>query len=95
VVEKLAAATPPGPDTTVAQWATRWLGAVGGRPSIGCRSGGAFALDVGDFDPTTKTVTLTRTFSPRYGLGPSRSTHSARAIRIPDAALTVEKRIAL
>ena len=55
--------------------------------AVGCRIGEALALDVTDFDPTVGTLTITKTYSRHYGIGPPKSKYSTRTIRVPPAAL--------
>lgn len=55
--------------------------------ATGMRKGEAIALDVPDFDRTAGTVAITKTVTARHGIGPPKSVHSTRTIRIPAAAL--------
>jgi integrase len=77
----------------------RAVAAAAGRPaahcvallaSAGCRIGEACALDVGDLDPAGGTIAITKTYLPSYGgIGPPKSPHSVRTVRVPAAAVPV------
>jgi len=54
---------------------------------IGCRVGEACALTVPDFDPKKGTVSISQTYSRHYGLGPPKSSHSTRTVRVPSSVL--------
>lgn len=54
--------------------------------ATGCRLGEAAALDVGDWDAVAGTISITKTYSHRFGLGPPKSRHSHRTITVPMAA---------
>lgn len=55
--------------------------------TAGCRIGEALALDVPDFDPAAGTVSISRTYSRKHGMGPPKSARGVRVIRVPaDAA---------
>ena len=56
--------------------------------ATGMRSGEVLALDCADFDPAAGTVRVTKTFGQRAGMGPPKSPHSVRTIRVPAAALS-------
>lgn len=49
----------------------------------GCRIGEAFALDAGDFDPTTGKLTITKTYDVEHDTGPPKSAAGERIIRVP------------
>lgn len=49
----------------------------------GCRAGEALALDVPDYDPTTNTVSITKTYDGALGIGSPKSKHSKRVIVVP------------
>jgi integrase len=49
----------------------------------GCRLGEALALDIADWNEKTGTITITKTYSKRYGIGPPKSVHSRRTITVP------------
>jgi integrase len=51
---------------------------------IGCRLGEAAALDVPDWNPGTGQLSITKTYSVRFGLGPPKSVHSTRTVTVPD-----------
>jgi integrase len=51
--------------------------------ATGCRLGEASALDVADWNPATGTITATKTYSRRFGLGPPKSVYSRRRITVP------------
>lgn len=56
--------------------------------AVGCRSGEAMGLDVGDWNPTAKTVAITKTQTRMgRGTGPPKSKHSTRTIRVPASAV--------
>jgi integrase len=55
--------------------------------ATGMRSGEAFALDCADFDAATGLLSISRTYGQRGGMGPPKSPHSVRTIRVPAAAL--------
>lgn len=55
--------------------------------ATGMRKGEAIALDVPDFDRVAGTVAITKTVTARHGIGPPKSVHSTRTIRVPAAAL--------
>jgi integrase len=52
----------------------------------GCRLGEASALDVTDWDPKTGNLSISKTYSKRFGLGPPKSKYSRRTITVPSAA---------
>lgn len=54
--------------------------------TTGCRVGEAIALDVTDWDPKTGKVTITKSYSKKFGMGPPKSKHSRRTITVPAAA---------
>lgn len=54
--------------------------------ATGCRLGEAIALDVSDWNPATAEVSITRTYSRRYGVRPPKSPHSVRTVRVPHHA---------
>lgn len=54
---------------------------------IGARAGEVLALDVGDFDPKARTLSITKTYHRKHGIGPPKSAHSVRTVRVPDAAV--------
>lgn len=55
--------------------------------ATGMRSGEALALDCGDFDPHAGTIRITKTYGQRGGMGPPKSPHSVRTIRVPASAI--------
>ncbi|MDB5307045.1 MAG: site-specific integrase [Gemmataceae bacterium] len=52
--------------------------------AVGCRVGEAAALDVADWNPETGKLSITKTFSRRFGIGPPKSKHGTREISAPD-----------
>src|SRR6476661_2632886 len=50
---------------------------------VGCRVGEALALDVTDFDLRAGKLSITKTYSREYGIGPPKSPHSVRTVRVP------------
>lgn len=54
--------------------------------ATGCREGEAVALDVADYDPGTGTVSVTKTYHPKFGIGPPKSKHGVRTLTIPAGA---------
>lgn len=54
--------------------------------ATGCRLGEAAALDVADWNPKAGTVSITKTYSKRFGVGPPKSKYSRRTITVPAAA---------
>jgi integrase len=52
----------------------------------GCRRGESIALDVTDWDDAAQAVAITKGDTGRHGIGPPKSPHSVRTIRVPDAA---------
>ena len=54
--------------------------------ATGCRLGEAAAMDVGDWNEAKGTVSITKTYSRRFGLGPPKSRYSTRTITVPMAA---------
>lgn len=52
--------------------------------STGCRVGEACALDVPDWNPAVGTISITKTYSYRFGSGPPKSRNSRRTIAVPD-----------
>jgi integrase len=59
-------------------------GVIATLAGTGCRVGEALALDIGDWCRAKGTLTITRTYSLQYGLGPVKSRHSRRTISVPD-----------
>lgn len=57
--------------------------------SVGCRIGEALALDVGDWDPVARTVTITRTYTKEHGLRSTKSEYGVRTVRVPEPAAEV------
>ncbi len=55
--------------------------------ATGCRIGEAVALEVTDFTPETGMLTISKTCHPMHGLGPPKSQHGYRTIRVPASAL--------
>ncbi len=56
--------------------------------SVGCRSGEAMGLDVGDWDAAARTLAITKTQRRAgRGTGPPKSKRSTRTVRVPDAAV--------
>jgi integrase len=51
--------------------------------ATGCRVGEAIALDVTDWNPKTGKVTITKSYSKKFGMGPPKSKHSRRTITVP------------
>lgn len=59
-------------------------GVVAALAATGMRVGEVLALDVGDWDPARGTIAITKTYSLRFGTGPTKSRHSRRTITAPD-----------
>ena len=57
--------------------------------AVGCRIGEAIALDVTDFDPQAKTVSITKTYSREHGIGPPKSANGVRTVTLPDQVVPV------
>ncbi len=57
--------------------------------ACGCRVGEAMGLDVTDFDPATGLLSITKTWSHAHGLGPPKSRHSIRTIRVPSCVVPI------
>lgn len=57
--------------------------------ACGCRVGEAIALDVPDFDPVAETISITKTWTPKLGVGPPKSKHSTRTIRVPVSVVPI------
>jgi integrase len=55
--------------------------------ATGCRQGEALALDVSDVDFAAGTVSITKTFDRRCGIGTPKSANGVRTIRVPAPAL--------
>lgn len=52
--------------------------------ATGCREGEAAVLDVGDYNPATGTVRITKTWEKRNGVGPPKSDHGYRTLTVPE-----------
>lgn len=50
----------------------------------GCRMGEALALDVPDYDPKAGTLSITKTYTLRYGVGPPKTEAGTRTVEVPD-----------
>lgn len=61
-------------------------GAIALCAATGCRVGEAVGLDVSDWDAAAGTVSITKTFNGRTGVGPPKSPHSIRTIEVPAPA---------
>ncbi len=59
--------------------------------ACGCRVGEGMGLDVTDFDPATGLLSISRTYDARHGVGPPKSRHSVRTIRVPVNVVPVLK----
>jgi integrase len=57
--------------------------------SIGCRLGEAIALDVGDLDPASGIISITKTHDAKHGTRPPKSENGVRTVRVPRQALPV------
>lgn len=59
--------------------------------TVGLRIGEALALDVGDYDPGTGTVSITKTYCRRHGVRAPKSENGFRTLEVPlDARAAVE-----
>lgn len=58
-------------------------GVVAALAATGMRVGEALALDVTDWDAARGTISITKTYSLRFGTGPAKSRHSRRVISAP------------
>ncbi len=54
--------------------------------ATGLRVGEACALDVGDYDPAAGKLSVTKTYSQRFGMGPPKSRHGRRTVTVPGPA---------
>lgn len=54
--------------------------------ATGCRIGEAIGLDVGDYDATAGTLSITRTASDHHGIGPPKTRRGVRTIAVPTQA---------
>jgi integrase len=59
-------------------------GVVAVLAGTGMRVGEVLALDVGDYDAHAGTLAIDKTYSLRFGVGPTKSRHSRRTITVPD-----------
>jgi len=50
---------------------------------VGCRIGEAAELDVTDWDSANGTLSISKTYPQRFGIGPPKSKHSTRTIGVP------------
>lgn len=64
-------------------------GVIATLAATGCRVGEALALDVADFDPAKRTLSITKTYELRWGIGPPKSENSVRTIDVPDELVPV------
>lgn len=53
--------------------------------SVGCRVGEVQGLDVSDWNPAARTIAITKTVAQKkaHGIGPPKSPHSVRTVRVP------------
>lgn len=64
-------------------------GVVATLAGTGCRVGEVLALDVADWVRSKGLLTITKTYSLRFGTGPTKSRHSRRTISVPDVLFDV------
>lgn len=76
---------PPDQLAEIAGTAARYSagGVIAVLAGIGLRVGEAVGLDAADFDPAAGTISVRRTYSREFGVGPPKSAQSVRTIRIP------------
>jgi integrase len=64
-------------------------GAVAALAATGMRLGEAVALDVADYDSEKGTLSITKTYTARFGIGPPKSRYSRRVVTVPDLLFPV------
>src|SRR5262249_33488425 len=64
-------------------------GVIATLAGTGVRLGEVLALDVEDWNATAGTLSITKTYSRRFGLGPPKSHHSKRTVTVPDVLISI------
>lgn len=64
-------------------------GVVAALAAVGARIGEVLALDVADWNPAKQTLSITKTYSLRFGTGPTKSRHSRRVIAVPNVLVPI------
>lgn len=59
--------------------------------ATGCREGEGLALDISDYDPDTGSASITKSYHPKFGIGPPKSKQGVRTLTVPAGATDVRE----